>query len=470
MATAHTKVSIGIDLGTSYSCVAAFKNGRAEVIANSQGNRITPSVVAFTEAERLVGEGAVTQKVIDPVNVIYNAKRFIGRRWDDPTLKENTGKYPFELVQSDNKVQFKVSHKQTERCLAPEEISAAVLAKMKKTAEDYLDEKVTDAVITVPAYFDDAQRQATKNAAQIAGLNVLRIINEPTAAALAYGHSMKTSKRQNDDDDEANILVYDLGGGTFDVSVLEAGDDLLDVKATNGNTDLGGEDFNTELVRHFKKEIFRKHNVDLTGQTKAIGRLTRACEALKRNLSADNVTQSTMELDSLLPDGTDVLLSLTRAKFESLCQPLFDQTMKCVEQVLKDARLGKDKINEVILVGGSTRIPKIQSMLQKYFNGKTLNKSVNPDEAVACGAAVQAAILNYDPHLSVQDMLLRDVNPLSLGLGTYSGVTTKVIPRNTSIPVRKEAEMQTAVDNATSINFSIYEGQSLIFISQKLFS
>ena len=340
MATAHTKVSIGIDLGTSYSCVAAFKNGRAEVIANSQGDRITPSVVAFTDKERLVGEGAVTQKVLDPANVIYNAKRFIGRNWDDPTLKESTGKYPFKIEQSGKKVQFKVKYsktetdtrksiraknKNTEACVAPEEISAAVLAKMKKTAEDYLDEEVKDAVVTVPAYFNDFQRQATKDAAKIAGLNVIRMINEPTAAAMAYGHMQKRKVEKEEDD--TNILVYDLGGGTFDVSVLEVGDELLEVKATSGNTDLGGEDFNMELVKHFKKEIFRKHKVDLTGHQKAVGRLTKACEALKRNLSAEKVTQSTIPLDSLLPDGTDILLSMTRAKFESLCQPLFDQ--KC---------------------------------------------------------------------------------------------------------------------------------------------
>ena len=323
------KPAIGIDLGTTYSCVAIFQNGRPEVIANSTGNRVTPSVVAFTDTERLIGEGAETQKRLDPPNVVFNAKRFIGRKWDDPVVQENLSKYPFIVQENAAKIIFKVECQNTDLLLHPEEVSAAVLVRMKKIAEDYLEEEVKDAVITVPAYFNDAQRQATVDAGKIAGLNVSRIINEPTAAAMAYGLQANPKK-----EDGMHILVYDLGGGTFDVSVLEVEDDLLQVKATRGNTDLGGEDFNTLLVTHFKKEIFHKHKIDITPDHKSVSRLTNACENLKRNLSAENTIESGIELDCFLPDGSDFISSLSRAKFENLCQPLFDDTMKSVQQVL----------------------------------------------------------------------------------------------------------------------------------------
>ena len=443
--------AIGIDLGTTYSCVAVFQHGKVEVIANSQGSRVTPSVVAFTEQERLVGEGAEIQRTLDPARAVYNAKRFIGKKWEE--VEGNLDLYPFKVEEKNNKVQFKLELKNEILTLAPEEISSAILTRMKKIAEDHLEESVKDAVITVPAYFTDSQRQATKDAGTIAGLNVLRIINEPTAAAMAYG--LQEEAKQN-------VLVYDLGGGTFDVSILEIEDGIFEVKSTCGNTQLGGEDFNTILVKHFQKIIFRDHGVDLSSNAKKIRRLTNACEILKRNLSAEYTKQSRIDLDNFLPNGGDFSAVMSRAQFENLCKHLFNETMEYVKQALKDARITKHKIDEVVLVGGSSRIPKIQSMLSEFFEYKSLKHSVNPDEAVACGAAIQAAILNHDQHKSIKDLVLMDVTPLSLGIDAVGGITDVLIERNTMIPVQKSQVRITAEDFQTSVKFSVTEGNTLI--------
>ena len=454
------KPSIGIDLGTTYSCVAVFQQGRVEVIANGQGSRITPSVVAFTERGRIVGEGAEVHKTLDPENTIYSAKRFIGRAPDDPTIKDNKGKYPFKVGDYGETLKFEVEFQKKKEVFSPEQISAAVLAHMKRMAEDYLEEPVEDAVITVPAYFSNSQRQATKDAAQIAGLNVKRIINEPTAASMAYNLQEKLA-------DGSHILVYDLGGGTFDVSVLMLDEDVLEVKATGGDPNLGGDDFNIILVRHFQKEISRKHQWDMTSNLRATQRLTEACEKLKRNLSAGNTMVSHIDLASFLPNGGDFSSSLSRAKFEELCKDEFKKTTKIVEQVLLDARVIRDEISEVVLVGGSTRIPKVRAMLAEMFPQKPLNKSVNPDEAVACGAAIQAAILNHDQHSSIRDTLLMDVTPLSIGLEQKGGITGVIIKRNTTIPVKKTFIAETALDNQSAICVCATEGK-LQFICFKL--
>ena len=445
--SSQKKPSIGIDLGTTYSCVAVFQQGRVEVIANSQGSRITPSVVAFTERGRIVGEGAEVQKTLDPENTIYSAKRFIGRTPDDPTINENRGKYPFKVGDDGKTMKFEVEFQKTKELVSPEEISAAVLAHMKRIAEDYLEEPVEDAVITVPAYFSNSQRQATMDAAQIAGLKVKRIINEPTAASMAYNLQEKLT-------DGSHILVYDLGGGTFDVSVLSLDEDVLEVKATGGDPNLGGDDFNILLVRHFQKEIFRKHQWDMNSNHRATQRLTEACEKLKRNLSAANATVSHIDLASFLPDSSDFSSSLSRAKFEDLCKEEFKKTTKVVEQVLLDAKVIRDEISEVVLVGGSTRIPKVRALLAEMFPQKPLNKSVNPDEAVACGAAIQAAILNHDQHTSIRDTILMDVTPLSIGIDHKGGITEVKIKRNTTIPVKKSCIRVTVLDNQTTARFS----------------
>ena len=446
------KPSIGIDLGTTFSCVAVFQQGRVEVIANGQGSRITPSVVAFTERGRIVGEGAEVHKTLDPQNTIYSAKRFIGRRPDDPTINENKGKYPFQVGGDGETLKFEVEFQNKKEVFSPEQISAAVLAHMKKMAEDYLEEPVEDAVITVPAYFSNSQRQATMDAAQIAGLKVKRIIIEPTAASMAY-------KLQEKLTDGSHILVYDLGGGTFDVSVLSLDEDVLEVKATGGDPNLGGDDFNILLVRHFQKEIFRKHQWDMTSNHKATQRLTEACEKLKRNLSASNTTVSRIELATFLPDGSDFSSSLSRARFEELCKDEFKKTTRIVEQVLLDAGVKRDEISEVVLVGGSTRIPKVRAMLAEMFPRTLLNKSVNPDEAVACGAAIQAAILNHDQHSSIRDTLLMDVTPLSIGIDLHGGITSVEIRKNTTIPVKKTFPLHTALDGQTSVTFPATEGK-----------
>jgi len=433
------------------------------VIANSQGNRITPSVVAFTKEGRIVGDGAEVQRKLNPPSVIYNAKRFIGKMWNDPIVQENATRYPFKILQKNGRVQFEADCDSKTFYQTPEEVAAAVLSRMKKIAEDYLEESVEDVVITVPAYFTDSQRQATKDAGKIAGLNVIRIINEPTAAAMAYG------LREGEKEFEGrHVLVYDIGGGTFDVSVLEVENDLILVEATAGNTNLGGEDFTERIVRHFKMEIFRKHCVDITPDHKAMARLMGACEKLKRNLSAENVTESKIHIDAFLPDGSDFDSTMSRAKFEDICQILFKNTIQEVEKVLEDAKLAKEDIHEVVLVGGSSRIPKLQALLSAFFNINNnsssnhkiiLNKSINPDEAVACGAAIQAAILNNDQDASVKDLLLMDVNPLSIGFNVKGGITQFVIERNTVLPVKKPYVAVTGEDNQTNFCIKITEGE-----------
>jgi len=451
LATAEEKVDvgtvIGIDLGTTYSCVGVFKGGRVEIIANDQGNRITPSYVAFTsEGERLIGDAAKNQLTTNPTNTIFDAKRLIGRLWADKAVQSDKKFFPFDLVEKKTKPQIQVDVGGKKQSFTPEEISAMVLGKMKKTAEEFLGKDVTHAVVTVPAYFNDAQRQATKDAGIIAGLNVMRIINEPTAAAIAYG-------MDKDKEGEKNILVFDLGGGTFDVSLLTIDSGVFEVVATNGDTHLGGEDFDQRVMDHFMKLYKKKTGKDVRKDNRAVQKLRREVEKAKRALSATHSAR--IEIESFF-DGEDFSETLTRAKFEELNNDLFRGTLKPVQKVLEDGEMKKNEIDEIVLVGGSTRIPKIQQLVKEYFNGKEPSKGINPDEAVAYGAAVQAGVLSGEDNV---DVVLLDVCPLTLGIETVGGVMTKLIARNSVVPTKKSQIFSTAADNQQTVTIQVYEGE-----------
>ncbi|XP_078153721.1 heat shock cognate 70 kDa protein-like [Carex rostrata] len=456
MASSKKVHAIGIDLGTTYSCVGVWQNGHVEIIVNDQGKRITPSCVAFTSDQRLIGEAAKNQANRNPTNTIFDIKRLMGRRFSDQTVQSDRKLWPFNVIQdTGDKPKIVVQYKGEEKQFIPEELSAIILEKMKKIAENFLEcnvqNVVINAVITVPAYFNDSQRRATMDAGKIAGLNVMRIIDEPTAAAVAYGFEKLTYVRE-----EKNVLLFDLGGGTFDVSVLNINKGVFKVKATTGDTHLGGEDFDNRLLIHFVEQIKRKHKKDISDNPTSIRKLRSACERAKENLSY--YTSTTVDVPGLY-DSTDFILNITQARFEDLNMDLFERCMGLVTKCLEDARMEKTSIDIVVLVGGSTRIPKVQQMLEDLFDGKELCKGINPDEAVAYGATVQAAKLSGQGNQEILDMVLSDVTPLSLGIKVVGGVMSVVVPRNTVIPTIELEEFTTDKDNQTVVDFEVFEGE-----------